>query len=73
MAWADGNFDGFTLRLLDKDNNGGELLLVIQPEINEIQMFTLVGYCTANSLNYIIKDWDDLCDEGKEEAKKTRH
>jgi len=73
MAWADGSFDGFILRLLDKDNNGGELLLVIQPEMDEIQMFTLVGYCTANSLNYIIKDWDDLCDEGKEEAKKTRH
>jgi len=73
MAWADGSFDGFILRLLDKDNNGGELLLVIQPEMNELAIYTVTGYCVANDLPYMIKDWDILSAEGQKEAQKTRH
>ena len=72
MAWADEE-SGFVMRLLDKDNKAENLLLVIQPEMDEMQVYTLTGYCISNDLPYLIKDWDDLSEEGQKEAQKTRH
>tara|TARA_R110000824_G_C14953896_1_gene651241 strand:+ start:412 stop:708 length:297 start_codon:yes stop_codon:yes gene_type:complete len=72
MAWADEE-SGFVMRLLDRDNKAENLLLVIQPEMDEMQVYTLTGYCISNDLPYLIKDWDDLSEEGQKEAQKTRH
>jgi len=74
MAWSDENDEiNFVMRLLDRDNNAESLLLVIQPEMDEIQIYTLTGYCISNDLPYMIKDWDALSEEGRKEAQKTRH
>ena len=74
MAWGDENDEiNFVMRLLDRDNNAENLLLVIQPEMDEIQIYTLTGYCISNDLPYMIKDWDALSEEGRKEAQKTRH
>ena len=74
MAWSDDNDEiGFVMRLLDRDNNAKNLLLVIQPEMNELAIYTVTGYCVANDLPYMIKDWDALSEEGQKEAQKTRH
>ena len=74
MAWSDENDEiNFVMRLLDRDNNAENLLLVIQPEMDEIQIYTLTGYCISNGLPYMIKDWDALSEEGQKEAQKTRH
>ena len=72
MAWDDDESD-FVMRLLDRDNDAKNLLLVIQPEMNELAIYTLTGYCVANDLPYMIKDWDALSEEGRKEAQKTRH
>ena len=72
MAWDDDESD-FVMRLLDRDNDAKNLLLVIQPEMNELAIYTLTGYCVANDLPYMIKDWDALSAEGQKEAQKTRH
>ena len=73
MAWEDVEKSGFVMRLLDRDNDGKNLLVVIQPEIDELQLYTVTGYCVANDLPYMIKDWDALSEEGQKEAQKTRH
>ena len=72
MAWDDDESD-FVMRLLDRDNDAKNLLVVIQPEMNELQLYTVSGYCVANDLPYMIKDWDALSEEGRKEAQKTRH
>tara|TARA_R110000751_G_scaffold261280_1_gene360632 strand:- start:439 stop:735 length:297 start_codon:yes stop_codon:yes gene_type:complete len=72
MAWSDDE-SGFLMRLLDRDNKGIDLMLIIQPEMPEITIYTLSGYCVANNLKYLIKDWDSLSEEGQKEAQKTRH
>jgi len=77
MAWEDTEKSDFVMRLLDRDNDAKNLLLVIQPEMNELAIYTLTGYCVANDLPYMIKDWDTLSAEmydiGQKEAQKTRH
>jgi hypothetical protein len=73
MAWEDAEKSDFVMRLLDRDNDAKNLLLVIQPEMNELAIYTLTGYCVANDLPYMIKDWDTLSAEGQKEAQKTRH
>ena len=73
MAWEDEEKSDFVMRLLDRDNDGKNLLAVIQPEMNELALYTVTGYCVANDLPYMIKDWDTLSAEGQKEAQKTRH
>ena len=73
MAWEDKEESDFVMRLLDRDNDAKNLLLVIQPEMNELAIYTLTGYCVANDLPYMIKDWDTLSAEGQKESQKTRH
>lgn len=73
MAWEDKEESDFVMRLLDRDNDAKNLLLVIQPEMNELAIYTVTGYCVANDLPYMIKDWDTLSAEGQKESQKTRH
>jgi len=73
MAWEDTEKSDFVMRLLDRDNDAKNLLLVIQPEMNELAIYTLTGYCANHDLPYMIKDWDTLSAEGQKEAQKTRH
>ena len=73
MAWEDEEKSDFVMRILDRDNDGKNLLAVIQPEMNELALYTVTGYCVANDLPYLIKDWDALSEEGQKEAQKTRH
>ena len=73
MAWEDKEESDFVMRLLDRDNDGKNLLVVIQPEMNELAIYTVTGYCVANDLPYMIKDRDTLSAEGQKEAQKTRH
>tara|TARA_R110000803_G_scaffold133124_1_gene200362 strand:+ start:563 stop:781 length:219 start_codon:yes stop_codon:yes gene_type:complete len=72
MAWADEE-SGFVMRLLDRENKGTDLMLVIQPEMDEMQVYTLTGYCISNDLKYLIKDWDELASQKDEENDETRH
>ena len=72
MAWSNDESD-FVMRLLDRENKGTDLMLVIQPEMDEITIYTLSGYCAANNLKYLIKDWDELASQKDEENDETRH
>ncbi len=43
--------------------------------MNELAIYTLTGYCVANDLPYMIKDWDTLSAEGQKKPRKrgTEH